>query len=260
MGDVSRLLPSYPSPALTPRRLRPYNRSQMAVRLPPSPNMTDAPDTVRILRETLELERAATQRYAEHQLSACDPRLLAYWEGLRRNEADHHERLVAELAALGAADADAFGAADTEALPVGPAPAGPAATLDAAAPTAQPSPTAPLRERGYARTLAVLASDLEFERRAVATYAANAKLLADPRLKAFMRELVRAETGHRRGLERAIERLNLGEEPVVLYCPVCGWELDFGADPAHGARVRCPVCAVSFALSARDGDFVLERV
>jgi rubrerythrin len=217
--------------------------------------MTDTPDTVRILRETLELERAATQRYAEHQLSACDPRLLAYWEGLRRNEADHHERLVAELAALGAADADAFGAAGSEARDVAPA-----AAADPVVSTARPSPTAPLRERGYARALAILASDLEFERLAVATYAANAKLLADPRLKAFMRELVRAETGHRRGLERAIERLNAGQEPVVLYCPVCGWELDFGPDPAHGATVRCPICAVSFALSARDGDFVLVRV
>ena len=208
--------------------------------------MTDASDTIRILRETLELERAATQRYAEHQLSACDPRLCAYWEGLRRNEADHHERIVAELATLGAAD--------NEALAAGPAP------TDPAAPLAQPSPTAPLRERGYARTLATLASDLEFERRAVATYASNVKLLADPRLKAFMRDLVRAETGHRRGLERAIERLNLGHEAVVLYCPICGWELDFGAEPADGATVRCPVCAVSFALGAYDGDFVLERV
>jgi rubrerythrin len=217
--------------------------------------MTDAPDTVRILRETLELERAATQRYAEHQLSACDPRLCAYWEGLRRNEDDHHERIVAELAALGAADADALDAAGSEAPGVVPA-AAPAP----AAPTAQPSPTAPLRERGYARTLAILASDLEFERLAIATYAANAKLLADPSLKAFMRELVRAETGHRRGLERAIERLNAGQEAVVLYCPVCGWELDFDADPDDGVTVRCPVCAVSFALTARDGDFVLERV
>lgn len=242
--------------------------------------MTDASDTIRILRETLELERAATRRYAEHQLSACDPRLCAYWEGLRRNEADHHERIVAELVALGAADTDspgvmgsaAPGATSAEALPAGPAsaaPADPAATADLAdravtadlaTPFAQPSPTAPLRERGYVRTLATLASDLEFERHAVAIYAANVKQLTDPRLKEFMRGLVRAETGHRRGLERAIERLNLGHEAVVLYCPICGWELDFGAEPADGAAVRCPVCAVSFALGARDGDFVLERV
>jgi len=219
--------------------------------------MNDASDTVRILRETLELERAATQRYSEHQLWACDPRLCAYWEGLRRNEADHHERIVAELAALGAADAEALDVAGS----AGTADhAAPAATPDPAAFLSRPSPTAPLRERGYARTLATLASDLEFERQAVATYAANLKLLSDLRLKAFMRELVRAETGHRRGLERAVERLNLGREAVVLYCPICGWELDFGVEPADGATVRCPVCAVSFALRARDGDFVLERV
>lgn len=235
--------------------------------------MTDASDTVRILRETLELERAATRRYAEHQLSACDPRMCAYWEGLRRNEADHHERIVAELVALGAADTETLGAADPAALraagaesppsspaPAAPAPPDPAATADFATPFAQPSPTAPLRERGYVRTLATLASDLEFERHAVATYAANVKQLTEPRLKEFMRGLVRAETGHRRGLERAIDRLNLGREPVLLYCPTCGWEIDVGAEPADGATVRCPMCAVSFALGARDGDFALERV
>ena len=64
--------------------------------------MSDAPDTIRILRETLELERAATHRYAEHQSWANDPRLCAYWEGLRRNESDHHATILAELAQAGA--------------------------------------------------------------------------------------------------------------------------------------------------------------
>ena len=66
--------------------------------------MIDAPDTIRILRETLELERAATSRYAEHQIWAGDPRLCAYWEGLRRNEGDHGATILAELAKAGAAD------------------------------------------------------------------------------------------------------------------------------------------------------------
>lgn len=229
--------------------------------------MSDAPDTISILRETLELERGATQRYAEHQLRACDPRSCAYWEGLRRNEADHHERIVAELAALGDAgpDREAFGGklatdarADTGAPSTTDSASRPATTPATAA--ARPAPTASLRERGYARTLATLASDVEFERVAVEKYASFARRLSDPRLKAFMRELVRAETGHSRGLKRAIERLSLGEETVLLYCPTCGWQLDFGADPAAGATIRCPMCAMDFALDARDGDFVLQRV
>ncbi len=108
--------------------------------------------------------------------------------------------------------------------------------------------------------LATLRSDLEFERLAVEKYATFAKQLADPRLKALMRELVRAETGHGRGLSRTIERVSAADYPVVLYCPACGWELDFGTDPAERATVHCPMCAIDFALRARDGDFVLERV
>jgi rubrerythrin len=209
--------------------------------------MSDTSHTIRILRETLELERAATRRYAEHQSWAGDPRLCAYWEGLRRNESDHHATILAELAQAGAADQGEVAAA-------APANEGPALAASSA------SPDASLRERGYARMLATLRSDLEFERLAVEKYATFAKQLQDPRLKALMREFVRAEGGHSRGLQRTIERVSAGDEPVLLYCPTCGWQLDFGADPAAGARVHCAACGMTFALRVRDGDFVLERV
>ena len=108
--------------------------------------------------------------------------------------------------------------------------------------------------------LDTLRSDLEFERLAVEKYAAFAKQLADPRLKALMREFVRAETGHGRGLKATIERVSAADYPVVLFCPVCGWQLDFGTDPAERATVHCPMCGMDFALRVRDADFVLERV
>jgi rubrerythrin len=211
---------------------------------------TDIAKTTRVLRETLELEREATRRYAEHQSWAADPRLCAYWEGLRRNESDHRGQILAELAQLGQAD-------DRSAPPPeAPRGAGPAAVgpPDGAAP---PHPTDP---RGFARALATLRSDVEFERAAVEKYAEFAKALADPRLKALMREFVRAETGHGRGLKRTIEQVTAADYPVVLFCPTCGWQLDFGPAPAEGARVHCPMCAMDFALAVRDGQFVLDRV
>ena len=206
---------------------------------------TDIAKTTRILRETLELEREATRRYAEHQSWAADPRLCAYWEGLRRNESDHRGQILAELAQLGAAG-------DWPA-PAGEGPLGTGPT-DGAAP---PDPGDP---RGFARALATLRSDVEFERAAVKKYADFAKALDDPRLKALMREFVRAETGHGRGLQRTIEQVTAADYPVVLFCPTCGWQLDFGPAPAEGARVHCPMCAMTFALAVRDGQFVLDRV
>jgi len=226
--------------------------------------MSDGPDTIGILRETLELERAATARYAEHQTWAGDPRLCAYWEGLRRNESDHRAAMIAELdlADAAARDEPAAAQAAQPADVAGPdagsvAPAGEHPTPTA---TDVPGPHATLRERGYVRILATLRSDLEFERQAIEKYATFAKQLADPRLKALMRDFVRAETGHARGLKSMIERVGAADYPVVVYCPTCGWELDIGRDPAEGAAIHCPMCAMDFALRAIDGDFVLTRV
>ncbi len=56
-----------------------------------------------LLIEALELERQAVRRYVAHAAATEDPRLVAYWESLRRNEAGHRDLLVAELRRLGAA-------------------------------------------------------------------------------------------------------------------------------------------------------------
>jgi rubrerythrin len=220
---------------------------------------TDIANTTRILGETLELEREATRRYAEHQSWAADPRLCAYWEGLRRNESDHRAQILAELAQLGAAGD--WPAPATAASP-GADPSSGGISPDGASPNdaGSPNDVGPPDPRGFARALATLRSDVEFERAAVEKYAEFAKALDDPRLKALMREFVRAETGHGRGLKRMIEQVTAADYPVVLFCPTCGWQLDFGAAPAESARVHCPMCAMTFALAVRDGQFVLDRV
>ncbi len=74
--------------------------------------MTSTADTIRILSEALTLEREATDRYAAHQRATSDPRLFVFWEGLRRNEAEHHADLEAALARLGAGRASAGGPDD----------------------------------------------------------------------------------------------------------------------------------------------------
>jgi rubrerythrin len=54
-----------------------------------------------ILLEALQLEREAVARYQAHAAATSDPRLLAYWESLRRNEAEHRDLLEAALRAIG---------------------------------------------------------------------------------------------------------------------------------------------------------------
>jgi rubrerythrin len=53
-----------------------------------------------ILRAALVLEDEAVARYAEQGSRATDPRLFAYWEALRRNEAEHRDELRARIEAL----------------------------------------------------------------------------------------------------------------------------------------------------------------
>ena len=36
-------------------------------------------------------------RYTEHPAASSDPRLVAYWESLRRNEAEHRACSLAQL-------------------------------------------------------------------------------------------------------------------------------------------------------------------
>lgn len=50
-----------------------------------------------ILREALDLELAAVARYVADQAVSADPRLVAYWESLRRNEAEHRDLIAALL-------------------------------------------------------------------------------------------------------------------------------------------------------------------
>lgn len=115
--------------------------------------------------------------------------------------------------------------------------------------------------RGYARDLAHLREDQAFEEEAVKQYGRMAAKAVDPELKALFSELIRGESGHRRGLRHVIARVEDPETPVVLYCPLCGWELDFGPDPREGAVAKCRMCPGKFALRlSAAGDWEPEQL
>jgi rubrerythrin len=114
--------------------------------------------------------------------------------------------------------------------------------------------------RGYAWTLSALQADLEFERAAVKLYGKYAAAVEDPEIREVFKDLARAEAGHVRGLRRLIEDFSAEDQPVLFFCPMCGWQIDYGPTPAEGAELKCPMCAGRFALRLVDGDWTLERV
>jgi rubrerythrin len=61
----------------------------------------NAEGDIALLVEALQLEREAVRRYVTHAAETSDPRLVSYWESLRRNEAEHRELLCAALRARG---------------------------------------------------------------------------------------------------------------------------------------------------------------
>jgi rubrerythrin len=115
--------------------------------------------------------------------------------------------------------------------------------------------------RGYARDLGRLRGDLVFEENAVKRYGHMAAEARDAAIKELFIELTRGEAGHRRGLRHLIELIEDPATPVVLFCPLCGWEIDFGPDPAEGAVAKCRMCPGKFALRlTAAGDWALERL
>ena len=48
-----------------------------------------------------------------------------------------------------------------------------------------------------------------------------------------------------------IELLAAPEPPVVFFCPLCGWEIDFGPDPREGARGQVPHVPGSLRAATR---------
>jgi rubrerythrin len=113
---------------------------------------------------------------------------------------------------------------------------------------------------GYSWALASLETDLKFEQRAVKLYGTYASAVGDPQLKELFKDLARGEAGHVRGLRRLIEDFGAADVPVLFFCPLCGWRIDYGPAPVEGTELKCPMCAGRFALRLVDGDWTLERV
>jgi rubrerythrin len=186
----------------------------------------------------------------DHPAASGDPRLVAYWESLRRNETRHRDLLEAWLRRHGEdPDLDVPAQADLAAAVLDPDAAGrhPLTLADGA--------------RGRAGDLAALHSDYDFEDEAVVVYGHFAYEAEDRELMELFKELARSESGHRNGLRRVITTLQETATPVVLFCPLCGWEIDFGPVPAEGAEVKCKMCPGRFRLHLDErGDWSLERL
>jgi hypothetical protein len=177
---------------------------------------------------------------------------VTYWESLRRNEAAHRALLEDWLRRHGEdPGADVPARADLTAAALDPGAAGRHPLAEAGADGAP----------GHAGDLAALRADYDFEDEAVVIYGHFAYQTEDRELMELFKELARSESGHRNGLRRLIRTVQDPATPVILFCPLCGWDIDFGPSPAEGAEGKCRMCPGRFALRLDDeGDWTLERL
>ena len=111
---------------------------------------------------------------------------------------------------------------------------------------------------GFSRTLMHMKLNLDFEQAARDTYLQFSKETADTELARTFREQSRSEQGHVGIFKEMIEKMSAGAYPVVFYCPLCGWEIDFGASPKEGDEGRCAKCGYKVRLVMKKGEWDVE--
>ncbi len=111
---------------------------------------------------------------------------------------------------------------------------------------------------GFSRTLMHMKLNLDFEQVARDTYLQFSKETTDKDLARTFRDQSRSEQGHVGIFQEMIEEMSVGVYPVVFYCPLCGWEIDFGTAPKEGDEGRCAKCGYRVRLVMSRGEWDVE--
>ncbi len=172
---------------------------------------------------SLEAEYGAGRGYEVQKTNLQNPDLVSALEGIRRSEGEHAAELLAYLCKT------------LPHLGVSPEP------------------------KGWATALFHLRTDLEAEETARAKYNQFAKETADPELRDMFLEQSRSEAGHIGTLKDLIGSIEREEAAVKFFCPLCGWENDFGTKPSSGATITCPKCGARLTLGMRGNDWIIRR-
>ncbi len=173
----------------------------------------------------LNLEYGANRRYQYQIGELQNPKLTAILEGVMRTEGDHVDNA---LKYLNSRLQEKLGG----------------------------SPGA----KGFLSALLHMRLNWEFEEIARATYSQFARETNDDALQRLFTEQARSEMGHVNIFKEAVESLETGQYHALFFCPVCGWELDYGTGPQDNDVKTCPKCGAKFSLAVEDGNWTLTRV
>lgn len=170
----------------------------------------------------LNLEYGANRRYAYQLEHSIFPQVNNIFEGVRRTESEHVEAMLAYIKAR--------------------------------------QTNNPTAGRGFATLLTHIRLNLEFEQQALSAYAKFARETEDTTLKQTFQQLARSEAGHINLFKELIAQIEANAFPVIIYCPVCGWEINYGCDVADGTIMKCPMCKQQITVHVQEGDYTARPV
>lgn len=114
--------------------------------------------------------------------------------------------------------------------------------------------------QGFRTLLALMEINLDFEERAIKVYQGFANASNDPALKELYNSLVKAEMGHLNIFRKYIDDIKNQQLDVIFYCPVCGWDINFGKNPKEGDKNCCQRCGTHVEIFINNGDYEIKEV
>jgi rubrerythrin len=111
---------------------------------------------------------------------------------------------------------------------------------------------------GMRTLLALMEINLDFEERAIKVYQGFASASKDPFLKDMYLSLIKAEQGHLNIFRNFIEQIKNNMLDIIFFCPVCGWEINFGKTPVEGDIKTCQRCGSSIKIYISENDYKIE--
>ena len=117
-----------------------------------------------------------------------------------------------------------------------------------------------MMNEGTKTAIRLLKEDIQLEKEASKAYMSWANRFEESYVKDFFLSFSRDEAGHAAGQSRLLSQRETGDYEVKLFCPQCGWILNFGREPTVGSIRMCPMCGAKSMLDQKEADFLLNVV
>ncbi|MBN1614576.1 MAG: hypothetical protein JW950_08945 [Deltaproteobacteria bacterium] len=114
--------------------------------------------------------------------------------------------------------------------------------------------------RGYQKTWELLDNNRLREESLAERFETLAQEQSDPALRQILGDIALRCKKNSGKIEQMFEALSAETYQVMLRCPICGWAIPFGSDPAVGTEAKCELCAIWFRLEEREGNYFLKKI